>query len=128
METDLRTRLLGATAAAQRVSWVSRPQGKALPALTLTMVSPGRGYSHAGADALQESRVQVDCWGRTHLEASQLAGDVLAALEPAASIGGTEFGQSFLDGDRDMPPEDVPGGTTTFRRTLDFMIWWRPAA
>jgi hypothetical protein len=128
MEADLRTRLVDATTAAgSRWSWVDRPQGAGLPAGTLTMISPGRDYTHAGADGLYRARIRTDCWAARHIDATTLAGQVISAIEPAGAVGGTVFEQSFLAANRDMDPESLAGGVTVFRRSLDFMIWWRPA-
>lgn len=132
MEADLRTRLLAASAVTlivtTRVSWATRPQSTRLPAITLLLISPGRKYNHAGADNLKESRVQVDCWATSHLQASQLADAVIATLEPEATVGTTIFSESLLDAGRDFDPESLDGGVTAYRRSLDFMVWWTPAS
>lgn len=126
MEIDLRARLLAATGVTAfvqtRVAWVDRP-GAVLPSITLTLVSPGRDYTHGGGDALEQPRVQVDCWGRSALESMNLAKAVLRALEMPATAGTTAFGLAMLDGSRDFDPEELPGGTKVYRRTLDLLIW-----
>ena len=131
MEADLRTRLLGAAAVAAivatRVTWGDRPQGKTLPAIILLMVSAGREYHHGGADELHETRVQVDCWATSHLQATQLGAAVVAELETAETVGSTEFGKSLLAAERDVQAESLDGGGTAYRRSLDFMVWWRAA-
>jgi hypothetical protein len=133
MEADLRARLLanGAVAAlvGTRCAWGERPGANALPSLTLTAITPGRGYTHQGADALHGAGVQVDCWAASHLAASQLRDAVIAAIEPKdVTVGATLFGPAFLEADRDAEPEDLDGGVRIFRRILEFTIWHAPAA
>jgi hypothetical protein len=131
MEEDLRARLLAAVGVSAlvgtRVDWSERPQGDALPSITLHMISPGRGYHHGGAQDLADTRVQVDCWGAELEDAHAVAAAVIPILEPKATQGSTIFSNSFLDGARDFDPESLPGGVTGYRRSLDFIVWWQPA-
>lgn len=131
MEEDLLTRLRGnadvSALVGERVHWAARPQGGALPAITLHMISPGRGYDHGGANGLRRPRVQIDCWGATHASAKAVARAAIAALEPAATIGTTDFVRGFLDGERDFEPGTLADGTKVHRVTIDFFLWWRTA-
>jgi hypothetical protein len=131
VEESLRARLLADTAVAAlvgtRVTWIDRPQGATLPAVTLQIISPGRAYTHGGADGLADTRVQIDCWGASYASAKALARSVIPAVEPALTQGATKFSQSFLDASRDMPVEDLEGGVMVYRVSQDFIVWHQPA-
>ena len=80
------------------VAWGRRPQGSALPAIVLTIVSEVTDYTYAGATALKTTRVQADIYAASY--AAALAVD--AALVSAASgfrgvVGATEFTGIFLE-------------------------------
>jgi hypothetical protein len=132
MEADLLARLLAAPAVAAlagaRGAWGGRPANNALPSFTLTLVAPGRGYTHDGADPLQGPAVQVDCWGDEPDDAKALADAIVAAVEPPATVGSTEFRHSFLTTAFDAPTEDLDAGVRVHRRVLQFTIWHLPAA
>ena len=128
MEEALRARLLAATTLAalvgERVDWIERPQGDGLPALTLQLIGAGVAYTHDGPDGLEGAQVQFDAWGATYKQARDVAKAALAAIEPAATIGGVRFGASFLERMSDFPPEELDGGVKVFRRTFDMTVWW----
>lgn len=137
MEKDLRARLLAAAGVAAlvqtRVAWVDRPSAQpnqppaaGLPSIRLQNISPGRDYTHGGGDALEQPRVQIDCFGKSALESATLAKAVIAAIEPPAAVGTTRFGLAMLDASRDFDPEELPGGTKVYRRSLDFIIFSQP--
>jgi hypothetical protein len=132
MEADLLARLLAAPAVAAlagtRGAWNERPERDALPSFTLTLVTPGRDYTHDGPDPLQGPAVQVDCWGDTPDDAKALADAITAAIEPPATAGATAFRHAFLTTGFDAPVEDLDGGVRVHRRVLQFTIWHQPAA
>ncbi|KFG90734.1 hypothetical protein BV98_001446 [Sphingobium herbicidovorans NBRC 16415] len=129
MEADLIARLLAdaglAALIGNRVTPVSRVQGEALPALTLTKVAPGRAYTFSGADGTHGTLMQFDAWALSAAAAKAVATALTAILETPATSGGTIFGMSFLQSERDGH-EDVPGVGTVFRVSADFLIWWQP--
>lgn len=131
MEEALRARLLASSGVSALVStnivWIERPQGSALPAITLQRITSGREYTYGGASGTSNPIVQVDCWGRSYGEAKAVSRAVISALEPAITQGGVRFGPSFVDSNRDMPSEELPGGVKVFRVSLDFRIWNSPA-
>lgn len=106
------------------VSWGVRPQGEALPGIVLNQVTAGRRYNHSGFDGLTAPRLQVDCYASTQLQAQQVGDLVVAAIEPAATVSGVDFGEAFLEAGRDMPAVDLPGGTRAFRHMLEFRFTW----
>jgi hypothetical protein len=120
MQTALRARLLAdATIAGlvgSRVDWGLRPQAKALPAITLTLVPSPRDYHMGGAQVTQHYRVQVDCWATTYKGAHDLREAVIAELEPASG----SFLGSFVERSADMPERTDTG--EVHRASLDFKV------
>lgn len=131
MEEDLIARLLAdsglAALVANEINWIDRPQGDALPSVTLQIITSGRSYNFKGVNGLAGTRVQMDCWGGTYAAAKAVSRAVTTAIEPPVTHGGTVFGASFLDNAPDFPPEDLAGGVTAFRVKMDWIIWHRPA-
>jgi hypothetical protein len=131
MEEALHTRLLasaGLTAlVGSRVVWIERPQGSALPAVTLQLISPGREYTYGGASGTSNPRVQADCWGRTYSEAKLVSRALIDTVEQRSTVGGVRFGPSFIDATRDMAPEELPGGVKVYRVSIDIIVWNSPA-
>jgi hypothetical protein len=131
MEEALLARLLAATSVAalvgDRGAWDERPGGDLFPSLMLSLVTPGRAYTHDGAHGLQSPLVQIDCFATTPDAAKALATAVVLVLEPATTIGGIIFQRSFLEGARSFEPEDLPGGIRVFRRILEMRLWWAAA-
>lgn len=131
MEEALRSRFLadGAVAAlvGTRVTWIDRPQGSGLPAVTLQKITPGRDYTYGGASGSSSPMVQADCWGGTYAEAKALERAVIAMAERRAVVGGVKFAPSFVEAARDMAPEDLPGGGKAYRVSIDLIVWNNPA-
>lgn len=130
MEEALRLKLLAnpaIAAMAQKIAWIDRPMGSALPAITLMQVGAGRNYTHGGADDLTQPLVQFDFWAASQWEAVQLERLVTAELERASTIGGVVFGMAFLESQQDFDPEKIDDGTTVFRRTADWRIYNTPS-
>lgn len=116
------------------VSWVERPQGTGFPAITLTLVSPGRRYDHDGFDGLSTPRIQADIWAETYAETVLIGDAYIAVIEWEATVDAIKFGPGFLDSDMDMPPVPASGrGTTSsgrdtiFRRSIDIILSWESA-
>lgn len=126
MEERLVQRLLGSVAISgqvgDRINWVSRPAGKGLPALTLSIAADPRSYNHDGADDLQYTRVQFDCWGASYSQSKALARAVLSEMETAHQEIDVDFGESFLVFYKDMPMETLEGGAKVFRTTMDIRV------
>lgn len=136
MEEHLTARLLNTPAltaiVGTRINWGERPQKDQLPAVTMAMVSPGRRYLLSGADLTQSPRVQFDCYAATTAQARAIARILRDTLEiPAAVVWGLEriaFSASLLDSERGPLIEDTGGGLKVHRYSLDFVIWFSPAA
>ncbi len=127
MEEDLVARLVAdaevSALVGDGVSWFERNRSDALPVLVLTKVSPGRDYTHGGTDGLDGPRVQFDCLGATMDEALALKRAVLACMEPAASVGDTQFHTAFLEGETWISQGEQDGGDPLFQLSLDFIFY-----
>lgn len=126
MKSDLALRLsegLGGPS----VTWSGRVRGDGVPAIVLTLVSPGRDYDHGGPTGEDESRVQIDSYGSTDDEAAALALAVRAMMEAPATVGGTRFEEGFLDAEQDYDEGEQDGGSLLFRVSQDFIFLHSPA-
>lgn len=108
-----------------RVFPVSRPQGTALPAITVFRVDGAPLQADEGPVGLEPVRMQIDCWAKTYSDAKTAARAVIAALNGFDGImGASTVPLIELDAERDMPRE---GGTNAaeylFRVSLDFQVW-----
>jgi len=132
MEEALTTRLLASAPltaiVGTRINWGRRVQGEGLPALTMLNVSPGRTYHYKGAAGLAGPRVQFDGYALDFLTAKAIGRALIATLEQPAVIGGITFSPAFLDAERGPDTEDLGGGARVERISMDFFIWFSPAA
>ena len=111
-----------------RANWGMRVQGEPLPSLTMFEASPGRRYTYKGASSLSGPRVQFDCYAADFLTADALAKAVVTALEQPLTMAGISFSPAFLDSRRGPLTEDLGGGMRIERVSMDFFIWFSPAA
>ncbi|AMK19333.1 tail completion protein gp17 [Sphingobium sp. MI1205] len=122
----LRARLLADSGVAAivgtRVSWLERPQGAALPAITLQVISDPRPQHLKGLDGARGTRVQLDCWAASFAQALALARAAIATLQPPTTIEGKKFGNARIDGQRDLG-ETAAGGAFVHRQSVDLFIW-----
>lgn len=105
-EQALRRRCLGdagvAALVGTRVYWRVRPQGSALPALVLTLISDPRPQTLKAFQERRFSRVQVDCWAdggepsapETRAQVVALREAAIAALAGPFTQDGIGFGRS----------------------------------
>lgn len=126
MEEQLRQLLLTSSAiyahVGSRVDWGLRPQGAALPALTLMVVSGADQATLQGTDHLSDARVQVDCWGSTYGAAKILSRAVIARLNGHKD---TNFAGIFHAGTRDLNNDAVTDPVGIFGVSLDFTLHHR---
>lgn len=124
MQSALRTRLKAdATVAAlvsTRIDWVERPQGKALPAITLQTISDPRPQHMGGNQDTRQTIVQVDCWAAKYADVRECADAVIACLTPSADAGGVRFLRSFVDNERDLAERTETA--TIYRVSVDMRI------
>lgn len=105
-----------AALAGTRVYPVLRPQGEPLPAITVTRITGGPGYTLEGSDELADSIAQVDCWAGTYADAKLLARAVKAAAAGVAGVQGV-----FIDAERDSVAR--PANENIFRTSIDLRVW-----
>ncbi len=134
MEEAFRAMLLGTAALSARVGtridWGVRPQGSALPGITLHQVSGIPQMNFDGPSGWNRGRIQIDCWGRTYKAARDLA-DILA---PRSRSGGLLAGfrgdlpglrlRTFVLNRRDDVDSDSEG--PVHRASLDILAWHTP--
>lgn len=131
MKADFLTRVAALTAVEAitggNVAWHERRRRDGYEAIVLSEISRDRGYSHEGASGDSVMRVQIDCYSQSDVNAEALAEAAIAGLEPAATVGATAFGQSFVDTVRTLPPEDLPGGIRVHRTLIEMSVWHQAA-
>jgi hypothetical protein len=103
-----------------RIYWVERPQSSALPSVTLQRIDGIPDTAMRGKTGLCQSRVQVDCWGKTYTEAKAVARQIKGAL--SGHKGGIFKGIFQVD-ERDGSDAAATGGSRIFRVSIDFIIW-----
>lgn len=97
------------------------------PACFIDIIVPGRQYDQDGPAGLHLARIRFECFGRSFLQAKQLAVAITELVETPEEIGGIRFHRGAqLVLDRSMTPEDLGGGIRVFRRLRDMMIPYTP--
>ena len=131
MEEAFTAYLLGSTGlvalVVDRITWATRPQASALPAIVLHKISGAPEYADEGEVGLLSARIQVDCWGATYAAAKAVAREVMARLSAAGAAfneGNFEFQASFNEDEQDSF-ERGAGGEDLYRSRLDFIIWYK---
>ena len=104
-----------------RIYWIFRPQGTEVPAIVLRY-SGGIDVDVLDADQAEyfETRVTIDCFGRTNFETKKLARAVKATLRPAATVGSFSFDNSDISQPIDLGEAGVAGWQ--HRASLDCVI------
>lgn len=127
MEEALRKLLREAPAMAAlegRVDWGVRPQGTALPAMTLRTISDIPEMKMSGPTGWSRARIQSDIYGSTFKAARDLRHDlVLTVAGLRATLGGIKFRIFVIDADSGV--ETVAKGFE-HRARADLDIWYRP--
>jgi hypothetical protein len=136
MEEALTNHLLAqaglAALVGNRITWTRRPQGSALSAIVLHVISRTPAYTMDGPTNATPQRIQTDCWAKSYAEAKAVARQVTAALSgthPSIGDGASpetfvDFLGSFKEGERDSF-EQGAGGEALYRVGMDFIIWTR---
>lgn len=128
MEKTLRKRLVDAGVAGGKVYWVQRPQGSALPALVLQIISEPRPQHLKGFEDMTESRVQFAALATDYEVAKGiLEAAIEAAVEPATVTMGditVDYWRAGLDGMRNSS-EEVSGIGLVHRPLADLFIRYR---
>ncbi len=108
----------------ERVDWLLRPQGEALPSVSLQTISAPPEYHMDGRDDLQGDLVQIDVWASTFASLRQVERALTAALDGPFDAPITE---AFIENRRETTEAqdgpDATGSTTFFRASLDVRVW-----
>ncbi|MFZ2995949.1 tail completion protein gp17 [Sphingobium sp.] len=106
MQKALRARLLGAQSVSAivgtKVDWLERPEGDALPAITLQVISGTLDQHMQGLQGLQFARVQLDCWGDSYAQTKSLVDAALEVVLPRGTIAGVYFRTASATMPRDL--------------------------
>lgn len=126
MEGALRARIVAAaTAAAERVYWIDRPQGSALPSITLQTISGDYPKTYDGLQATRDPRIQLDVWATSYGQAKSIFDAVIAALAPKQTSNGIAFDNILFEGARDVLERLET--QNVYRRGIDLIVWHQPA-
>lgn len=133
MVSSLRNRLASAHAVAsllgtdsdggKPVSWHWFQRGDPLPALALSLVTPGEGWTHDGPDGLDESRIRIDLRAEDPdtLEVLRLA--VTEEMHRAVDVDDDwRFHEGERVADRSIDLGEQVGGKVLFAWQLEFML------
>lgn len=126
MEELLIARLLASSALValveDRVQFGSREQAAGLPAVTLTKISGAPVYSDEGEAGLDETRVQVDCWGSSMTSALAVS---RAVRNQISGYVDNDFRYISLDAIRDMREGGANQAEYEYRVSCDYLILHR---
>lgn len=132
MEELLREALLANTAltalVGQRVTWLDRPQGSALPAVTLQIAAGARSYTMSGPVGLIAFVIQVDVWGGTYKSMKQVSRALIDALHSLKTAPLQAFIDSESETSERQDGPDATSSTTFYRTRLDCRVWFTPPA
>jgi hypothetical protein len=112
------------------IAWLERPRRGALPAITLTMIYPGREYTHEGADELDMPLLQFDFWGEDADDLRALADLVITEMERQPHVdvapggGVVRFHPAFLERDQDETPVDLDSDLKVYRIIQEWRFHW----
>lgn len=124
MEEALVARLVAAgTTAADRISWFGRVRGDGLPAVELTLISPGEEWTHDGPDGLDRPRVRFDIYAATDVGAVALGRAIRAEMQGEATVGGVLFHPARLEASRMLDAEEETGGDPLFRLQHEYLFY-----
>lgn len=126
LKNALADRLLASPAVtaivATKIKWGFVPQATVLPYVRLQVISDPRPIYLKGYDVSRETRVQVDCFATTSVEAGAVAAAIIAVmLAPTQSADGGRFGRTKAIGPEDLG-EDVTGKGFVHRAKVDLLV------
>ncbi len=108
----------------QRIYPGRRQQAAEYPAISLVLISGAPVYTDDGEAGLENSRVQIDCWGLSYTSAKLAARAVRESLSAfVGTAGGVVFQYILLDAERDFNESGGNAAEYPFRTQLDFNVW-----
>lgn len=118
---DARVKAIGGN----RLNWLRAPQKTPRPYGILSWISGRPDYHALGASGLVNARLQIDAYGETYKQASDLIEVILDLLSGfRGEFSGVRFNGIFIDSRRDLPASDSGDVTPLFRRSADIIIWF----
>lgn len=127
MEEEVRALLLANSAvsalAGNRLNFGEHPQGADYPGAVLMTVSGDTDMHMNGGGGLEQSRLQVDCYGTTYKAAKDLSRAIIDALHFYRGGGFFLINHLSTRDSRDVGPNEVK---RLYRTSLDFNTAWRP--
>jgi hypothetical protein len=120
MKGALRARIEAANTGAQVVAWVARPQGTALPAITLQTISGDRPQTYDGFQGWRETRVQADAWGKYFEDATAVLDALIAAAAALETVNGVRFDRTEFENERDGIEQLGTG--QVYRAGIDLLV------
>jgi len=111
--------------AANRIYPHILPQDATLPAITWQRISGAHLEDMGGEDLLARPRIQVNCWGASYSDASDLRDAVRTALvDYTGTVLGVVIRIISLEDDGDLfEPAVSSKEKRRFGRRMDFMVW-----
>lgn len=111
------------------VDWLERQsdEASAFPAAVLQVVSGAGEYDQDGPSGLEFRRVRIWSHGLSYAQADALRSALRNVIEAKGTLGSTRFGPAKLQLERDLPPEDLPGGLKIYRIAEDYVVPAAPA-
>ena len=127
MQTDFIALLLASPGISalcgSRINWRKRPQGEAVPAIVLFLISQTGEYVYRGASSLKFARVQCDLYAETYGEALALEKVFVAVVDRyRGKFGNTVFNGIFLDNRREGDDPGKNDAAQLFRVSIDLLI------
>lgn len=127
MKQQLRAMLLAdsaiSTLVGSRLDWKKNAQGSVYPRVTLHGVGRAIGSHMQGPDAIQVSRVQINCMALTYGEAEAVGEAILAKLNHYRD---SNFRLIEFASDGDLEEDGTNVAERPLGVRLDFLIRWRP--
>lgn len=93
----------------------------AFPAVIASTIAPGSSYDQAGPTKFSKRVMRFECMALSAGGSIRMKRAIVAALEPAAEVGGVRFHRAKLRFERSFPPEDV-ATLRIFRTVIDMDI------
>lgn len=118
------------TATGAQIAWVERPRAGGFPALVMSIVSPGRDYTHSGPDNLDRPLLQYEVFAADSEQMDAITLAVRNCMESipveGRLIGGTRFFPAQMVRFADRAPEVLGDGTRIYSFTFDLAFYHCP--
>lgn len=115
------TALLAGIAEGRRY-WGREPQDAKRPFVVLHRISQVRTYTFQGDDRLPATRVQVDVYADTYIDARDTSAAIVDLITGYRS---GDMRGIFVDSIQDLPATDAGEVNRLFRVSMDLNVWYR---